>query len=95
MEELKVIYRNEKSFYKKAMVKSVKNSHELVKNLYSYNTLVASYILNFETMQENFIYKGQYSQTTSRHQQEFFLQCGLNLEDIKELKKKGKLVKNI
>lgn len=95
MEELKVIFRNEKSFYKKANVEIVKNSCEMVKNLWSYSTLVASYILNFETMQEKFIYKGFYSQTTTRHQKEFFYQMGLNDEEIKTLFKKGELVKSI
>lgn len=95
MEELKVIFRNEKSFYKKANVETTKNNVEMIKDLWSYNTLVASYILNFETMQEKFIYKGFYSQTTTRHQKEFFYQMGLNDEEIKTLFKKGELIKGV
>ena len=39
-------------------------------------------------------YLGQYSQTTTGHQKEFFKQNGLSDKEIKELFNNGSLIKN-
>lgn len=84
-------YDTRNSFYGKAQVESVKNSIEEVQTLYSYGTEVASIITNFETMKRKYIYEGQFSCTTTRHQKEFFKQNGLSDKEIKELFKNGTL----
>ena len=63
---LEPIYSNQKSFYGKAIIETI----DEVTRLYSYNTLAAE-IVSRETSKE-FIYMGKYSQTTTRHQKEFF-----------------------
>lgn len=89
--ELSCQYDTRQSFYGKAQVESVKNSIEEVQTLYSYGTEVASIITNFETMKRKYIYEGQFSCTTTRHQKEFFRQNGLSDKEIKELFKNGVL----
>ena len=92
--DLSCQYDARQSFYGKAKVESVRNSIEEVQTLYSYGTDVASIITNFETMKRTYIYNGKYSQTTTRHQKEFFKQNGLSDKEIKTLfKMEGKLVK--
>lgn len=93
-EELKTLYDFRKSFYKKAFVETQKNTYEMVKCLYSYGTLVAKYILHFDTLKEQFIYLGEYSRTTTRHQREFFRQQGLTTKEIIKLFNEGELIKN-
>lgn len=78
-------YDSKQSFYGKATTEQDGNSLKL----YSYNTLVAE-IVSRETSKE-YIYMGKYSQTTSRHQKEFFKQNGLSDKQIKELMKEGSL----
>ena len=82
-------YDSRQSFYGKAFVEVQKNDFEITKDLYSYGTLVASIVENFET--HKIIYKdfGRFSQTTTRHQKEFFRQEGLSEKEIKELFKNG------
>ena len=93
--DLSCRFDSRQSFYGKAKVeeKTTKGEHgeTILKNLYSYGTLVAkilySYIDNKQTI--TYIYLGKYSQTTTRHQKEFFKQNGLSDKEIKELFKNG------
>lgn len=85
-------YDTRASFYKKAYVNQIENSHVLTKELISYDTLVANYA-NYKGDKEVFEYFGRYSQTTTRHQKEFFRQLGLNDKEIKQLFKNGRLIK--
>lgn len=77
-----------KSFYGKAQVKEETHTGEYGTtrslNLYSYNTLVAKVFYSIDGSVE-YIYFGKYSQTTTRHQKEFFKQNGLNDKEIKQL----------
>lgn len=82
---LEPIYDSRNSFYGKATTERDGNTLKL----YSYNTLVAE-IVSRETSTE-YIYMGKYSQTTTRHQKEFFKQNGLTDKQIKELIKEGSL----
>ena len=84
-------YDTRASFYKKAYINEIENSHVLAKELVSYDTLVANYV-NYKGDREVFEYFGRYSQTTTRHQKEFFRQLGLNDKEIKQLFKNGRLV---
>lgn len=97
MYELKCLYDTRNSFYKKAMVKEeiTTGEHGATKqlSLYSYNTLVAS-VTYFEIDNDfsiSYVCYGKYSQTTTRHQKEFFKQNGLNDAEIKKLFKEGVL----
>ena len=83
--ELIPIYDSRQSFYGKATTEQDGNTLKL----YSYNILAAE-IVSRETSKE-YIYMGKYSQTTTRHQKEFFKQNGLTDEQIKELIKEGSL----
>lgn len=89
--DLDCIYDSRQSFYGKAKVEIVKNTYEQVCDLYSYGTLVASIVDNFVDMKRKYIYNGKYSQTTTRHQKEFFKQGGLSDKRLKELFKNGTL----
>lgn len=82
-------YDSRKSFYGKAQVleQTMSDWKEIV--LYSYNTIVAKIIETKKT--KKYIYYGKYSQTTTRHQKEFFKQNGLSDKQIKELFKNGEL----
>lgn len=91
MEYLQAIYDTRKSFYNKAMVETIKNTHELTQDLYSYGVLVASIVWTFEKGTRIYKYFGKYSQTTTRHQKEFFKQYGLTDNEIKKLFKEGTL----
>lgn len=87
--ELDCRYDTRASFYGKAKVLEQTMSDWSEKVLYSYDTLVAKII---ETKKHiKYIYKGQYSCTTTRHQKEFFRQNGLSDKEIKELFNKGTL----
>lgn len=78
-----------KSFYGKAVVEEKEDN--ICKNylLYSYGTLVAIYTEDKITNLKQYSYLGKYSQTTTRHQKEFFKQHGLNDKQIEEVFKKG------
>lgn len=94
---LEPIYDTRKSFYGKAKVVVEKNENKTYKKLYSYGTKVAEvlyveYELFIPTKIE-YRYFGKYSQTTSRHQKEFFLQEGLKLKELNELIKVGKIIR--
>lgn len=89
--ELKPIFDTRKSFYGKALCKTEKldDGYQLV--LYSYDTRVA-YII-FKDDYIKYVYCGHYSNTTTRHQKEFFKQNGLTDNEIKNLFKDMTLVK--
>ena len=93
MIELKPIYDSRKSFYGKAKIdiKEYKTRKSLQYSLYSYGTLVA--LVNIYENKKVYNYLGRYSQTTTRHQKEFFKQYGYDLSDkeLKELFKNGVL----
>ena len=82
-------YDSRASFYGKALVEETRNSKEQVQDLYSYGTLVARIITDFEKNERTFEYYGKYSCTTTRHQKEFFKQNMLSDKEIKELFKTG------
>jgi hypothetical protein len=86
-------YDSRQSFYGKAkiMEQEIGTTGYKEKVLYSYGTMVAKIIENNKT--RKFIYYGKYSQTTTRHQKEFFKQHDLSDKEIVELFKNGKLVK--
>jgi hypothetical protein len=88
-------YSTRKSFYGKAQVKEETDVQDLIKyttmELYSYGTLVARITKNEETCLSTCEYLGNFSQTTTRHQKEFFRQFGLTDKEIKELFKNGVL----
>ena len=87
--DLECRYDARKSFYGKAKVLEQTMSDWKEIDLYSYGTLVAKII---ETKKHRkYIYEGKYSQTTTRHQKEFFRQNGLSDKEIKELFDKGVL----
>ena len=92
---LEPIHDTRKSFYKKAYVEVQKNDFEQSKDLYSYGTLVASTNYNYDLNVITYTFKGKYSQTTTRHQKEFFKQQGLNDDEIKQLFKNYILVKEV
>lgn len=93
MYELSCRYDSRNSFYGKAQVKVYTETQDNivyeVQELYSYGTLVASITTNTETCMSTCEYNGKYSQTTTRHQKEFFKQYGLTDEELKELWKNG------
>lgn len=77
------------SFYEKAKIKETKRKEVIHKELLSYDTLVASYTEYKD--KKVFEYFGKFSQTTTRHQKEFFNQLGLANKEIEELFKNGKM----
>lgn len=90
--ELNCRYDARKSFYGKAVVEEIEtdeNTTELI--LYSYNTVVAR--IEKGVNWAEYYYGGKYSQTTKRHQKEFFKQHGLTDKEIIELFKNKQLVK--
>lgn len=91
--ELQARYDARASFYGKAQVEETRNKNVKDYKLYSYGTLVAR-ITTISPYRE-YYYFGKYSQTTTRHQKEFFRQYGLSDKEIKELFKIGKLEKRI
>ena len=84
-------YDSRASFYDKAKVFIKEDNITYDELLYSYDTLVAIYTKDKIGNKEIFTYCGKYSQTTTRHQKEFFRQNGLDDKQIKELMEKGVL----
>ena len=84
-------YDVRQSFYKKAKAEVTTNKNVEDYKLYSYGTLVAR--LTKISGINTYYYFGKYSQTTTRHQKEFFRQKGLTEKEIKELFDKGVLSK--
>ena len=95
--DLECRYDSRQSFYGKAKVEEQTTTGEhgktVLKNLYSYGTLVAKILYAYidNTTKITYLYMGKYSQTTTRHQKEFFKQNGLSDKQIKELFKNGTL----
>lgn len=89
MFDLKSEYDSAKSFGGKAKVLETNNKNVNDLQLFSYNTLVARITRIGGKMVCH--YFGKYSQTTTRHQKEFFRQNGLSEVEIAELFKNGKL----
>ena len=91
--DLECRYDSRQNFYGKAKVEQdAKIQDNMLYNiykLYSYGTLVARITENTETNKATCEYLGKYSQTTTRHQKEFFKQYGLSEKEIKELWKNG------
>ena len=89
MYNLECRFDTRQSFYGKAKVQETKNKNVEDLKLYSYNTLVAriTKIANKIT----YHYFGKFSQTTTRHQKEFFKQHGLSDKELKELFKNSVL----
>lgn len=93
-------YDTRQSFYGKAKVETNEHKglhgHTRLLNLISYDTLVAKvYYSEIDNKKKvEYLCMGKYSQTTTRHQKEFFKQNGLNDKEIKEVFDKGELIKN-
>lgn len=83
--DLSCRYDSRQSFYGKAQVEQKEENSLIINNLYSYGTLVAQRLTDVNTMKTTYKYLGKYSQTTTRHQKEFFKQNGLSDNQIKEL----------
>lgn len=90
---LEPIYDYRNSFYKKALVKIKEDNISYNELLYSYGSLVAIYTKDKMTDLEQFNYLGYFSQTTKRHQTEFFRQKGLSDKELITLFKTGILEK--
>ena len=82
---LNCIYDSRQSFYGKAVVTEYEDENKLVKELYSYSTLVAKITKDKKTGLTTYEYLGNFSQTTTRHQKEFFKQNDLSNNELKEL----------
>lgn len=89
--ELDCRYDTRASFYGKAQVQEQEDNKKIIRKLYSYGTLVAEYKRDKKNNKRMYICYGKYSCTTTRHQKEFFKQCGLWDKEIKELFDKGVL----
>lgn len=93
--DLECRYDSRASFYGKAKVevniiidkRPYGTIHEEDYRLFSYGTIVARYYILGN--KKTYYCFGKYSQTTTRHQKEFFRQNGLSDEEIKELFDKG------
>lgn len=83
---LEAIYDSRQSFYGKAFVVRDFVGDDTYYKLLSYGTLVAMAKKDYDGKM-SYTHMGKYSQTTSRHQREFFKQLGLNDDDIKILEK--------
>ena len=92
--ELSCQYDTRQSFYGKAKIRVCEKSDKIEHlELLSYGVLVANYVYYKEQNKKVFEYFGKYSQTTARHQKEFFKQLGLTESELKELWKNGKIEK--
>lgn len=88
---LEARFDSRKSFYGKAQVDVKEDNISYNELLYSYNTLVGIYTKDKITGREIFNYLGKYSQTTTRHQKEFFRQNGLTDKELTILFENGTL----
>ena len=79
---LETIYSTQKSFYGKAIVTELDNGHKI---LTSYNTNVCELDKN-----NNIVEIGYYSQTTSKHVNEFLQQNGYKKMTKKEIENYNK-----
>lgn len=83
--KLEPIFDARASFYGKATIEIEEDCTTYSELLRSYGTLVAIYTEDKITNLKQYTYFGKYSQTTTRHQKEFFKQKGLNDDEIKQL----------
>ena len=90
MEELQARYDSRASFYRKAFIRTTEDENVEHQELLSYGILVANYVYYKNENKKVYEVLGNYSQTTTRHQKEFFRQLGLIDEEIKELFKNGR-----
>lgn len=80
-----------KSFYNKAKMQTKQTKKKLEIILISYDTVVARFIKkDTQVIVENM---GYFSQTTTRHQKEFFKQLGYTDIEIKQIFRNGRLEK--
>jgi len=91
--DLECRYDSRASFYGKAVIEEHEDNICKSYCLKSYGTLVAIYTEDKTSNLKQYDYLGKYSQTTTRHQKEFFKQNGLSDKEIKELFNKGHLEK--
>lgn len=89
--EMDTRYDTRQSFYGKAIISELEDNICKTYQLFSYGTLVAIYTEDKMSNLKQYDYLGQFSQTTTRHQKEFFKQMGLWNKEIEELFKKGHL----
>ena len=92
--DLSCRYDARQSFYGKARVKEERKKDYCKLSLISYSTTVATIEYFYKDLYvEKAIYQyfGKYSQTTTRHQKEFFKQNNLSDKEIKQLFKDGSL----
>lgn len=81
------------SFYGKAKIEEITNNNITELKLYSYDTLVAT-ITTIDNIKQ-FKHFGRFSQTTTRHQKEFYKQNDLTDKEINQLFNIGSLTKEL
>lgn len=81
-------YEKVKSYYWKAKVHCEYREGGYTKTLYSYNKPVAKVIKEDNSIKYKITFKSK-TKTTSRHQKEFLLQEGLDLDNINKLLEEG------
>lgn len=81
--ELDCRYDSRASFYGKATVYEYEDGTSLLK---SYSTIVAG-IYRDENGEKQAYFNGQYSQTTTRHQKEYFKQHGFHADSVRQMEK--------
>lgn len=90
--ELDCRYDTRQSFYGKANVEIYEDKKGKRIDLISYSTNVARISYDYESGDILYEHFGKYSQTTSRHQKEFFRQYGLSMKEYETLRKNGELL---
>lgn len=91
--ELIPIHSNVQSFYGKAKVQLNKTGNTEVYTLFSYDTKVAACVKDTETNNMTCMLVNIFSNTTTRHQKEFFQQMGMSEKDIDDLFKEYRKLK--
>jgi len=91
MNNLDCIYDSRQSFYGKAKYILQADGTCETYRLYSYGTEVARVEVYRDMIK--YFYYGKYSQTTTRHQKEFFKQHDISNHEMEKLFKEGKLVR--
>ena len=91
--ELIPIHSNVKSFYGKAQVQLNKTGNTEVYTLFSYDTKVATCVKDTETNNMTSALVDIFSNTTTRHQKEFFQQMGMSAKDVDDLFKEYRKLK--
>lgn len=92
IEELQTRYSSQVSFYKKAHIITTYEDNKTIIELQSYSTIVAR--IEKDGAQTIYEHYGFYSNTTAKHQKEFFLQQGLNEQQYNKLRQKQILIIN-